>query len=165
MITCNLCSQTKDKSLFKKDSRLKSGYVSRCKDCTNEIEKERKRLGPKPTAEDYRVRYAKDKERRIAAVRKWQKANPDKANSISANRRARKLQATPDWLSKDDLALIDWTYHCAKVAESKFGESYHVDHIVPLQGKDVCGLHVPWNLQVITAKENLSKSNSHPPIC
>lgn len=75
----------------------------------------------------------------------------------------RKLyQAWPDWCAEHpDFKNI---YNEAKQRRAK-GEKVHVDHMVPICSKYVCGLHVPWNLQVITEKENLSKSNDYWPDC
>jgi len=74
----------------------------------------------------------------------------------SAKRRTQRLNARPKWV-KD--SWFEPIYDlCAKVSKET-GVKHHVDHIVPLQGKRVSGLDVPWNLQVLTAKENCSKSN------
>lgn len=75
----------------------------------------------------------------------------------SARRRASKKQATPPWLSEEDEQAIKAMYALSSFMTRTTGIEHHVDHIVPLAGKTVCGLHVPWNLRVITAKENLSK--------
>ena len=74
----------------------------------------------------------------------------------NAERRARKINATPQWA---DRKLIKRVYAQARLAEAVTGWPHHVDHIVPLQGKNVCGLHVPWNVQVLPYEENLEKSN------
>ena len=92
-------------------------------------------------------------------VKARRKAISDMLNAATAKRRAKKLHATPSWLTNQDLEHIKFFYSLAKDMESLTGAKYHVDHIVPLQGRNVSGLHVPWNLQVITATNNLSKSN------
>lgn len=90
---------------------------------------------------------------------KWRGKNKHKANATEAKRRAAKLNATPAWLTAEHLAQIDALYADAVSLSEKTGVKYHVDHIIPLQGEMVSGLHVPWNLQVIPAFDNLSKHN------
>lgn len=106
-------------------------------------------------AEYYKNNCNKEKE----YAKNWVKNNLDKANAASARRRARKIRATPPWLNKEQQAEINKYYKQAKQLEKASGVKYHVDHIVPLKGKNVCGLHVPWNLQILTATENIKKRN------
>ena len=103
--------------------------------------------------------YAENTSKCNRRLNEYRKNKPEKFLALNAKRRAGRLSATPPWLTKIDFKEIEELYLCARMFKLYTGQDYHVDHIVPLQGKNVCGLHVPWNLQVITAKENLSKSN------
>lgn len=83
--------------------------------------------------------------------------NKGKVNALKAKRKALKLQRTPRW---SDLETIDQIYiKCAEISKTT-GIMHHVDPILPLQAELVSGLHVPNNLQIITASENCSKRNS-----
>ena len=99
-----------------------------------------------------REKLAKD-----ALVR--QKNNLAYSASQTAKRRATKLNATPKWLTKFDLDYIKHLYLQSQELSKITEIEHNVDHIIPLQGKTVCGLHIPWNLQVITAEYNRVKSN------
>jgi hypothetical protein len=93
--------------------------------------------------------YAKNKSK----VKAYKQANRDRVAAVSAKRRARKLAATPAWLTAAHNEQIKMFFEAADAYQ------VHVDHIVPLKGKNVCGLHVPWNLQVLDATTNVSKGN------
>ena len=89
----------------------------------------------------------------------YQKANPHIFNAKNAKRRATKLMATPTWA---DLEAIKGMYQLAAIF-NRTGINLHVDHIVPLQGDTVCGLHCEANLQLMPASDNISKGNRHWP--
>ena len=82
-------------------------------------------------------------------------------NAMNAKRRASKIQRTPNWLTSKDFRAIESMYVKAKKLEGKTGIKHHVDHIIPLRGKNVSGLHVPANLQIISATDNVRKGNRY----
>lgn len=83
--------------------------------------------------------------------------------AIQAARNAAKCNATPAWLTSEHKREIAAMYATAAIRTAMDGIPYEVDHIAPLRGKLVCGLHAPWNLRVITAAENRKKSNFEVP--
>lgn len=89
----------------------------------------------------------------------YAKTHRDVINAAVARRKAAKLQRTPSWLTADHFWMIVEAYDIARKRTELLGFKWHVDHIVPLQGYTVSGLHVPWNLQVIPAVSNLRKGN------
>ena len=88
----------------------------------------------------------------------WRKKYPEKAAAHSMKRRAAKLQRIPPWA---DLVAIKAFYTEAQRLTKLTGVKYVVDHIIPLRGKRVSGLHVETNLQVITKKANSEKGNKY----
>jgi 5-methylcytosine-specific restriction endonuclease McrA len=106
---------------------------------------------------------AKAKARDTAVVSRYKamhkERNPEYYKSLVNARRRRFRQATPKWLTAEDKLEIRLRYRLAIELTRRTRIQYVVDHIVPLQGESVCGLHVPWNMEVITQEENLLKSN------
>ena len=145
---CTKCGETKPLQSFHKNSQQKSGLSPSCKSCKLSVNnawiennRQRKR--------DYDREYIKG----------WSNLNKNKRASSEAKRRATKLNATPNWLTKKQLLEISNLYWLAKDLKAVTGNDYHVDHIIPLRGKNICGLHVPWNLQVLPADINIRKGN------
>jgi len=91
----------------------------------------------------------------------WQKRNKGTANANTRKYQAAKLKRTPEWLSDFDILKMKCFYQVAAMRSKESGESWHVDHVIPLQGKKVSGLHVPWNLTIIRGSENVKKSNRY----
>ena len=109
---------------------------------------------------------ARPVEERTRHREKYKKQNPDLYKALNSVRKRRHKNATPPWITEDQKESIKRLYLHAMHLTKITGERYVVDHIIPLINPTICGLHVPWNLRVITQEENLLKSNklidSHP---
>lgn len=177
MKTCTKCGELKTFNSFSPDRRRKSGLQSACKSCSNAANIKRYRENPEVRLRKkiYDVEYVnKNRERKYKNNDRWNQDNIDKVREAQRKRKklhrhkiaadARKRQAakkkrTPPWLTPAQVKEMEDFYWLTRDLKSVTGETYHVDHIVPLQGKTVCGLHVPWNLQVLPSDVNERKGN------
>ena len=156
MKTCTVCATEKDLSLF---YMRKGKPRSECKSCTLAGNKKSITHEAKISAQ---TRYHKaNREELNKKHSEYKKANRGLSNAQWMKYHANKKNATPAWLTEEQHDNIKAMYLLSKKLEKLCNTRYHVDHIVPLSGKDVCGLHVPWNLQLLTASANISKGNSN----
>jgi 5-methylcytosine-specific restriction endonuclease McrA len=174
MKTCKKCGVEKPIDNFNKHAKTKDNLQPYCKECNSKITKQHY-LDNKDKVDKRNKEYnKKHKEKIVAYSKQWYENNKDlvlercslhyKHNKGSYRAKDRKRQLskllrTPSWA---DFERIKSYYNvCAFFNEINGYTKYHVDHIIPLQGKNVSGLHVHTNLQIIPAKENLSKGNKH----
>ena len=103
--------------------------------------------------------YHKNPAKAQADQRTWRRNNRGKHNAHQALRYAQKVKATPRWLTDEQLRAIEQFYLMAAERSLQTGLAFQVDHVIPLLNDLVCGLHVPWNLQVLLKDENQRKGN------
>lgn len=177
--TCTKCGEAKALDNFHSHSRSKDGKRASCKTC-------RKSEDPGAAARARRyyannrekvLAYAKDYSRdnpEVAARSQkvwlgkngflyqvlWKQNNPGRVNALTAKRRECVRRAIPAWA---DLGAIEQFYVDARTLTESTGIPHHVDHIVPLTSKLVCGLHCQFNLQILPSVENLKKFNRYWP--
>jgi hypothetical protein len=142
--------------------RTKTGE---CLKCRSEFLVQWRLKNPQRVKAHNDTQYLKHSEELVARAKinyqRFKEAYKPKVLANVRKRQAAKLQRTPKWLTKDDVWMMQEAYHLANLRTKLFGFSWHVDHVIPLQGKLVSGLHTPYNLQVVPAKENLSKFNRY----
>lgn len=184
---CSNCKTAKSVEDFPKDSNRNDGRHPQCKGCAKIRLAKYYERNKEKAREARRVNYAENKDRYIASAIKWAAENKEKRRAISkryvknnpetryatqtANRLAnpgmyaahfkmrqqRKRQAMPAWADPIKIGRIYKA--CSRIAQVT-GIKHHVDHYFPLKSDVVCGLHNEFNLRIITAFDNLSKSNT-----
>lgn len=152
MKTCNKCNIYKPYTDFAKASHRKDGHNSTCRVCYGKYRRQHYNSNTESEREKARIKKANRSDRVKIYEKKYHKANKGIISAKRARRRAALLNATPNWVTERHSKEIEEFYNNRP-------DGYHVDHIVPLQGKNFSGLHVIWNLQYLLARENLSKGN------
>ena len=183
---CRDCSELKQSSEFHKNKMYADGLSNICKLCRKivaKIHNDKRKFLPKKfveikrcntcselksykeynkciTSEDNLQVFCKECQSKIDD--KYRKKYPYKKTARANKRRSSLIKATPKWLTEQDNKKMDFMYHFAKSIDGFHGNLYHVDHIHPLNNKKFSGLNVPWNLQILSAEDNVKKGNKPP---
>jgi hypothetical protein len=186
---CVKCGNTKSKNEFGVDTVKRDGLRSYCKPCDRIRSLENYKKNRAARIEGMKGYHLRNRACRLGQMKAWsskngslksesmhawylankdwvrgqhkdyRKRNPHKVAYWTSKRRLAKMQRTPKWLTRHHLAVIEMFYETSNNFSKETGTQFHVDHIIPLQGRNVSGLHVPWNLQIIEAAVNIAKKN------
>ena len=177
---CTKCGVEKDVTMFCKDRTKKDGLETACKLCRNEAKKLYRKKNTKQNENfefpegvktctkcgvekpytDFHI-HRKEKSGvqacckscKYESFKQYHQQKPHMSRAKTQRRRAAKLKATPPWLTP-------WQKEMIKIMFETCPDGYHVDHIIPLKGKEISGWNVPWNLQHLPASENISKGTT-----
>ena len=164
---CSKCGEVKARELFARHSKYKDGLSCWCKSCQSEYRKSYNQRREVKAKERERTKWSNKTPEQMTGIRASsrktarQRTLNGKGAASARKRQASKLERTPSWANDQ---LIAAYYKEAKRLEELTGIQFHVDHIIPLQGELVSGLHVETNLQLLPAQENMGKSNSFDPM-
>lgn len=183
---CRGCLQLLPRTEFNRCSKNADGLALQCRPCrkaSRNPEAERQRR-VRYYAENHEVELArmrkyqsenravlrascrkwreKNPEAQHEAERNWRLRNPHACAALAAKRHAAVRRRTPPWLTAEHFEAIKAVYLLASRITKATGVPHEVDHVVPLQGQTVSGLHVPWNLQVLPEVDNVRKGNRFP---
>ena len=140
---CTKCGVVKALTEFNKNHRMKDGHINQCRSCKWEYTK------------NWREN---NREKHLEHKASHKRNNRGYYNALNVEREAAKIRRTVPWA---DQAAIKDIYDRAQVLSEATGVPMHVDHIIPLQGELVSGLHVETNLQILPAAVNISKNNTY----
>jgi len=176
MKQCACCKEIKPFTQFCKNAKKKDGYHYYCKIChsaSNKKWRDENLEQARATSAEYRKA---NREKCHAASKAWEKANPEKVKAWRARynkentgylqdkcvkHRLGKKNRTPAWLTESDWLHIKCKYQVAAMYNREGLDKWEVDHIIPLFGKNVSGLHVPSNLRIIRSIDNKRKANKY----
>lgn len=167
---CACCKTEKQMIEFPKDKQKSDGFSSYCKDCARQKNSARYFRTSNPTkrytkrhaaseAEYAQIWRAENKDLVKSYRDKWSKQNTAKIREKNMRRYISQRQQTPTWLNAGHKAEMEGFYMFCQIFNG-----FQVDHIIPVRGKTVSGLHVPWNMQVLTCKQNRAKGNKLQPM-
>lgn len=171
MKTCSKCLLLKDKSKFYLNKTCKDGLEPWCKECRLYAQKNRYLENKEVYTARIKNYRESHKEKRREYYKEYSLINSNKIREKSkryyeenksyhlnknATRRSFEKLAVPNWANKKKIEAI---YEFSVIVSKDLKEKFHVDHLIPLRGNNVCGLHVEENLRVIPARSNLSKGN------
>lgn len=159
-VNCKKCSNIMSRKYYKENRvkclENKKDYYKRNESKIIKYRKKYREKNLEKIKAKSREYYKENRAKCLKNKKEYNKKNREERTALNAKRRANKYNATPKWSEKSKIRKL---YKKAKWLSKLTGLTYHVDHVIPLQGKNVCGLHVWNNLQILEESLNCKKGN------